>query len=126
MLPSVGVQLNYGSQAYTDHPVDMIPLSDSQQKRRQHKSDSIKKEGARTGSIMRSKLKVKLPGIAEKLAKIPGIVKKTPKKQRKSKRCEVLGKVPTKIAGYTYKHKKTGKNVAVKSYTRNVLKCLDK
>ena len=28
----------------------MIPLSDSQQKRRQQKADSIKTEGARTGS----------------------------------------------------------------------------
>ena len=99
----------------------MIPLSDSQQRRRQHKSDSIKTEGTQT--MPRSKLKVKLPGIAKKLAKIA--VKKTPKKQRKNKRCEVLGKVPTKIAGYTYKHKKTGKDVTVKSYTRKVLKCLD-
>ena len=97
----------------------MIPLSDSQQKRRQHKSGSIK-----TRVMPRSKLKVKLPGIAKKLAKIA--VKKTPKKQRKRKRCEVLGKVLTKIAGYTYKYKKTGKNVTVKSYTRKVLKCLDK
>ena len=94
----------------------MIPLSDSQQRRI--------KTGV-TQTMPRSKLKVKLPGIAKKLAKLP--VKKHPKtKQRKSKRCEVLGKVPTKIAGYTYKHKKTGKNVTVKSYTRKVLKCLDK
>ena len=100
----------------------MIPLSDSQQKRRQHKSDSIKTRVTQT--MLRSKLKVKLPGIDKTLAKIA--VKKTPKKQRKSKRCEVLGKVPTKIAGYTYKHTKTGKNVTVKSYTRKVLKCLDK
>ena len=61
----------------------MIPLSDSQQKRRQHKSDSIKTEGARTGSIMRSKLKVKLPGIAKKLAKLPGKVKKNTQKTKK-------------------------------------------
>ena len=81
----------------------MIPLSDSQQKKRQQKADSIKTEGART---MRSKLKVKLPGIVKKLSKI-----KIPKKQRKSKRCEVLGKVRTKISGYSYKHKKRGKNV---------------
>ena len=62
----------------------MIPLSDSQQKRRQQKTD-------KTGVTPRSKLKVKLAGIAKKLAKLPGKVKK----QRKSKRCEVLGKVPT-------------------------------
>ena len=99
----------------------MIPLSGSQQKRRQHKSDSIKARVTQT--MPRSRLKVKLPWIAKKLARIA--VKKTPKKQRKSKRCEVLGKVPTKIAGYTYKHKKTGKTVTVKSYTRKVLKCLD-
>ena len=95
---------------------------DSQQERRQHKSDSSKTRVTQT--MPRSKLKIKLPWIAEKLAKIA--VKKTHKKQRKSKRCEVLGKVPTKIAGYTYKHKKTGKNVTVKSYTRKMLKCLDK
>ena len=32
----------------------------------------------------------------------------------------------TKVAGYTYKHKKTGKNVTVKSYTIKVLKFLAK
>ena len=82
----------------------------------------------------RSKLKVRLPDIAKKLAKLPVKkhlaklpVKKHPKtKQRKIKRCEVLGKVPTKIAGYTYKHKKTGINVTVKSYTSKVMKCLEK
>ena len=40
----------------------MIPLSDSQQKRRQHKSD---KPGV-TQTMPRSKLKVKLPGIVKK------------------------------------------------------------
>ena len=98
----------------------MIPMSTSTQSRRQKKADSIyKPEVART--MPRSKLNIKLPGIAKKLAKLTGKVKKP----RKSKRCEVLGKVPTKIAGYTYKHKKTGKTVTVKSYTRKVLKCLD-
>ena len=58
----------------------MIPLSDSQQKRRQQKADRIKTEVART--MPRSKLKVKLPGIVKKLAKLPGIIKKTPKKQK--------------------------------------------
>ena len=98
----------------------MIPMSTSTQRRRQKKADSIyKPEVART--MPRSKLNIKLPGIAKKLAKLTEKVKKP----RKSKRCEVLGKVPTKIAGYTYKHKKTGKDVTVKSYTRKVLKCLD-
>ena len=93
----------------------MIPVSDSQQKRRadSNKTDSVKKP--------RSKLKVKLPGIAKKVSKI-----KPPKRPRRSKRCEVLGKVQTKIAGYSYKHKKTGKTVTVLSYTKKVLKCLDK
>ena len=94
-------------------------MSRSTQRRRQKKADSIKPEVART--MPRSKLNIKLQGIAKKLAKLTGKVKKP----RKSKRCEVLGKVPTKIAGYTYKHKKTGKTVTVKFYTRKVLKCLD-
>ena len=98
----------------------MIPMSTSTQRRRQKKADSIyKPKVAKT--MPRSKLNIKLPGIAKKLAKLTGKVKKP----RKSKRCEVLGKVLTKIAGYTYKHKKTGKTVTVKSYTRKVLKCLD-
>ena len=98
----------------------MIPMSRSTQRRRQKTAASIyKPKVART--MPRSKLNIKLPGIAKKLAKLTGKVKKP----RKSKRCEVLGKVPTKIAGYTYKHKKTGKDVTVKSYTRKVLKCLD-
>ena len=88
----------------------MVPMSRSTQRRRQKKADN-------TTEPM-SKLTVKLPGIVKKLSK-------PPKRQRNSKRCEVLGKVPTKIAGYTYKHKKTGKTVTVKSYTRKVLKCLD-
>ena len=57
----------------------MIPLSDSQQKRRQHKSDSIKTRVTQT--MLRSKLKVKLPGIAKTLAKIA--VKKRPKNKEK-------------------------------------------
>ena len=97
----------------------MIPMSRSTQRRCQKKADSIKPEVART--MPRSKLNIKLPGIVKKLAKLTGKVKKP----RKSKRCEVLGKVLTKIAGYTYKHKKTCKTVTVKSYTRKVLKCLD-
>ena len=98
----------------------MIPMSTSTQRRQQKKADSIyKPEVART--MPRSKLNIKLPGIAKKLAKLTTKVKKP----RKSKRCEVLGKVPTKIDGYTYKHKKTGKTVTVKSYTRKMLKCLD-
>ena len=47
---------------------------DSQQRRRQQKADSIKTEGTQT--MPRSKLKVKLPGIAKKPAKLPGKVKK--------------------------------------------------
>ena len=76
-------------------------MSRSTQRRRQKKGDRIKPEVART--MPRSKLNIKLPGIVKKLAKLKV------KKQRKSKRCEVLGKVSTKIAGYSYKHKKTGK-----------------
>ena len=97
----------------------MIPVSDSQQKRRQQKADSNKTDSVKKP---RSKLKVKLPGIAKKVSKI----KPPPKRPRRSKRCEVLGKVQTKIAGYSYKHKKTGKTVTVRSYTKKVLKCLDK
>ena len=62
----------------------MIPLSYSQQRRRQQKADSIKPEVART--MPRSKLNIKLPRIAKKLSKLTGKVKK-PKKPRKSKRC---------------------------------------
>ena len=83
----------------------MIPLSGSQQKRRQHKSDSIKTRVTQT--MPRSKLKVRLPWIAKKLAKIT--VKKTPKKHRKSKRCEVLGKVPTKIVATLTSIRKQGR-----------------
>ena len=97
----------------------MIPVSDSQQKRRQQKADSNKTDSVKKP---RSKLKVKLPGIAKKVSKI----KPPPKRPRRSKRCEVLGKVQTKIACYSYKHKKTGKTVTVRSYTKKVLKCLDK
>ena len=82
----------------------MIPVSDSQQKRRQQKADSNKTDSVKNP---RSKLKVKLPGIAKKVSKI-----KPPPK--------------TKIAGYSYKQKKTGKTVTVRSYTKKVLKCLDK
>ena len=77
----------------------LIPMSRSTQRRRQKKADI----GVTTP--------MKLP---------------PPKRQRPSKRCEILGKVPTKIDGYSYKHKKTGKTVRVGSYTRKVLKCLDK
>ena len=106
----------------------MIPLSDSQQRRRQ-KKERIFREAQTTSSQTnksnrtekpKSKLNVKLPGIVKKLAKIKKAV------TRRSKRCEVLGKVQTKIAGYSYKHKKTGKTVTVGSYTKKVLKCLDK
>ena len=90
----------------------LIPMSRSTQRRRQ-------KKGLPEVADIRSKLNIKLPGIAKKLAKIK-------KPSRRSKRCEVLGKVPTKIVGYSYKHKKTGKTVRVGSYTRKVLKCLDK
>ena len=75
----------------------LIPMSRSMQRRRQKKAEP------------------KLPGIVKKLAKPP---------PPKRKRCEVLGKVQTKIDGFSYKHKKTGKTVG--SYTRKVLKCLDK
>ena len=47
------------------------------------------------------------------------------RKYAKRKRCEILGKVPTQIKGYSYKHKKTGKTVHVRPHTRKVLKCLD-
>ena len=67
-----------------------------------------------------------MPKLPKLTVKLPGIVKKLPKPPPKRKRCEVLGKVPTKIAGYSYKHKKTGKTVRVGSYSRKVLKCLDK
>ena len=82
----------------------LIPMSRSTQRRRQKKAEP--------------KLTVKLPGIVKKLAKPPA---PAPKR----KRCEILGKVPTKINGFSYKHKKTGKTVHVGSYTRKVLKCLD-
>ena len=85
----------------------MIPLSDSEQ----IKGERIFREADLTSRQTKLKVRKKVPPAKTKL---------------RSKRCEVLGKVQTKIANYSYKHKKTGKTLTVGSYTKKVLKCLDK
>ena len=93
----------------------MIPLSDSEQIKGLKKERIFRQAQKPDLTSRQTKLKVKTA------KKVPPV-----KTKLRSKRCEVLGKVQTKIAGYSYKHKKTGKTVTVGSYTKKVLKCLDK